>query len=43
MTTEREKALESAISQMEKRFGEGALRKLGEAVAMSSVDTIPTG
>ena len=43
MTTEKEKALESAISQMEKRFGEGAVMKLGEAVAMSSVDTIPTG
>ena len=43
MTTEKEKALESAISQVDKRFGEGTLRKLGEAVAMSSVDTIPTG
>jgi len=43
MTTEKEKALESTISQIEKRFGEGAVMKLGEAVAMSSVDAIPTG
>ncbi len=42
MTTEKEKALELAIGQIEKRFGKGSLMKLGE-VAMSSVEAIPTG
>ncbi len=43
MTTEKEKALELAISQIEKQFGEGSIIKLGEAVAMQSVEVIPTG
>ena len=43
MTTEREKALELAISQIEKRFGKGSVMKLGEAAAMSSVEAIPSG
>ena len=43
MTTEREKALELAISQIEKRFGKGSVMKLGESAAMSSVEAIPSG
>ena len=43
MTTEREKALELAISQIEKRFGKGSVMKLGEAATMSSVEAIPSG
>ena len=43
MTTEKEKALDLALSQIEKRFGKGAVMKLGEAVAMSSVEVISTG
>ncbi len=43
MTTEREKALELAISQIEKRFGKGSVMKLGEASALSSVEAIPSG
>ena len=43
MTTEREKALELAISQIEKRFGKGSVMKLGEATAMSLVEAIPSG
>jgi len=43
MTTEREKALELAISQIEKRFGKGSVMKLGETAAMSSVEAIPSG
>jgi recombination protein RecA len=43
MTTEKEKALELAISQIEKRFGKGSVMKLGESVVMSSVEAIPTG
>ncbi len=43
MTTEKEKALELAVSQIEKQFGKGSLMKLGEAAAMSIVEAIPTG
>ena len=43
MTTEREKALELAISQIEKRFGKGSVMKLGEAATMSLVKAIPSG
>jgi recombination protein RecA len=42
MTTEKEKALELAINQIEKRFGKGAVMKLGEG-AMPSVEVIPSG
>jgi len=42
MTTEKEKALELAISQIEKRFGKGSVMKLGKA-ALSSVEAIPSG
>ncbi len=43
MTTEKEKALELAIGQIVKRFGEGSIMKLGKANAISSVEAIPTG
>ena len=43
MTTEREKALELAIGQIEKRFGKGSIMKLGESAILSSVEAIPTG
>jgi len=43
MTTEKEKALELAIGQIEKRFGKGSIMKLGESAAMSSVEAIPSG
>jgi len=43
MTTERERALELAISQIEKRFGKGSVMKLGESTAMSAVEAIPSG
>ena len=43
MTTEKEKALELAIGQIEKRFGKGSIMKLGEAAIMSSVEAIPSG
>jgi recombination protein RecA len=42
MTTEKGKALELAISQIEKRFGKGAIMKLGETPA-SPVEAIPSG
>jgi recombination protein RecA len=43
MTTEKEKALELAISQIEKRFGEGSLMRLGEITSRLPVEVIPTG
>ena len=40
--TEREKAIELALSQIERRFGKGAIMKLGEA-ARVQIEAIPTG
>jgi recombination protein RecA len=42
MTTEKVKALELAISQIEKRFGKGAVMKLGETPP-TKVQAIPSG
>jgi len=42
MTTEKEKALELAINQIERRFGKGSVMKLGE-VASLAIEAIPTG
>jgi recombination protein RecA len=39
---ERDKALEMALSQIERQFGTGAIMKMGEA-AQRQVDIIPTG
>ena len=39
---ERKKALEIALSQIEKQFGRGAVMKLGEAAHLN-IETIPTG
>jgi recombination protein RecA len=43
MTTEKAKALELAIGQIEKRFGKGSIMKLGEAAATTPIDVIPSG
>jgi len=40
---EKEKALEIALSQIEKQFGKGAIMKLGDAGARVAVATISTG
>ena len=40
--TEKKKALEAALSQIEKQFGKGSVMKLGEFSAMN-VESIPTG
>lgn len=42
MTEDRKKALDTAITQIEKRFGRGAVMLLNENVAMN-VEAIPTG
>jgi recombination protein RecA len=43
MSTDREKALDLAIGQIEKQFGHGAIMRLGEAQARMAVESIPTG
>ncbi|MBR5597425.1 MAG: recombinase RecA [Lachnospiraceae bacterium] len=40
---DRLKALDAAISQIEKQYGKGAVMKLGDPAAQMSVETIPTG
>ncbi len=41
--TEKGKALELAISQIEKQFGKGSIMRLGERTAKMAVEAIPTG
>src|SRR5437868_4400341 len=41
-TSDREKAIEQALSQIERRFGKGAIMRLGE-VSKIHVEVIPTG
>ena len=43
MTTEKVKALELAIGQIEKRFGKGSIMKLGESAGLPPIAAIPTG
>ena len=43
MITEKEKALELAIGQIEKRFGKGSIMKLGESAAIPPVEAISSG
>lgn len=43
MSTEREKALELALEQIEKRFGKGAIMRMGEESVGVAVGFIPTG
>ena len=41
--TDKLKALDMALSQIEKQFGKGSIMKLGEASAKMTVEVIPTG
>ena len=41
--TERSKALDVAVSQIEKQFGKGSIMRLGQKGAIQPVDAIPTG
>ena len=43
MKTEKEKALELAMSQIRKQYGEGSIMKLGELSEKLAVEVIPTG
>src|SRR5699024_2762677 len=40
---EKQKALEAALSQIEKQYGKGSVMKLGEPGAHMQVETVPTG
>ena len=41
--TERTKALDVALSQIEKQFGKGSIMRLGQKGAIAPIDFIPTG
>ena len=43
INTEKEKALELAVGQIEKRFGKGSIMRLGEDSIRATIDSIPTG
>jgi recombination protein RecA len=43
MTTERQRAIDLALSQIEKQFGKGSIMKLGEMSAKLQVEVISTG
>jgi len=43
LTTERDRALSTALGQIERSYGKGAIMKLGEASAQRNVEVIPTG
>ena len=36
-------ALESALAQIQRQFGKGAIMRLGESTANMEIDAIPTG
>ena len=40
---EKLRALEAAISQIEKQYGKGTVMKLGDPSAQMNIETIPTG
>ncbi|MEE8204897.1 MAG: DNA recombination/repair protein RecA, partial [Dehalococcoidales bacterium] len=42
MTTEKEKALELALGQIEKQFGKGAIMKLGDEASTVAVGAVPS-
>src|SRR2546427_2831282 len=39
----RERAIDLAVSQIEKQFGKGAIMKLGEAALSQDIPALPTG
>jgi len=42
-TSDRQRALEAALAQIEKAFGKGAIMRLGEQAQRAPVEAIPTG
>lgn len=43
MNTEKTKALEMALNQIEKQFGKGSVMRLGESSSKLNIESIPTG
>jgi recombination protein RecA len=43
VVSDKEKALENAVAQIERQFGKGSIMKLGEAAAAMQIETISTG
>jgi recombination protein RecA len=43
LSTERDRALSTALTQIERSYGKGAIMRLGEASAQKNIDVIPTG
>jgi recombination protein RecA len=41
--SEKDKALENAVAQIERQFGKGAIMKLGEAASAIAIETVSTG
>ncbi|MCD8130645.1 MAG: recombinase RecA [Lachnospiraceae bacterium] len=41
--SDKQKALEAALGQIEKQYGKGAVMKLGDPAAQMNVETVPTG
>ena len=41
--SDRQKALDTALLQIEKQYGKGSIMKLGEASAAQGIEVIPTG
>lgn len=43
MNTEKRKALDTALAQIEKAYGKGSVMRLGDEAAVRNVESIPTG
>jgi len=43
MASDRDRAIELALSQIERQFGKGAIMKMGDANAMLPIESISTG
>ena len=41
--SDKDKALENAVAQIERQFGKGSIMKLGEAAANAQIETVSTG
>ena len=42
MSTDRDKALEMALAQIDKQYGKGSIMRMGEKATMA-IETVPTG
>ena len=42
-TAEKQKALDSALAQIERQFGKGSIMKLGQEASSMDIEAVPTG